>query len=121
MPGRTLRQSLVKTVFNTESVMKTPYNKSVRRQQMSLDHYFDSLIKKVETSELDNQGKDDKGFFLPTRKVLLENLQMLKDLHAKPMAKPMLQTAWKFVTEHLPSEWLILSEKEKTELRKILG
>ena len=88
---------------------------------MSLDRYFDSLIKKVESSDLDNQGKDDKGFFLPTRKAVLQNLQMLKDLHQKPMAKPMLQTAWKFVSENLPSEWLILSETEKTELRRILS
>ncbi len=88
---------------------------------MSLDQYFDSLIRKVESSELDNQGKDDKGFFLPTRKALLQNLQMLKDLHTKPMAKPMLQTAWKFVSENLPSEWLVLSENDKTELRKILS
>ncbi len=88
---------------------------------MSLDLYFDSLIEKVESSELDNQGKDDKGFFLPTRKVVLQNLRMLKDLHSKPNAKAMLKTAWIVVSENLPSEWLILSENEKAELRKILS
>lgn len=88
---------------------------------MSLDRYFESLIEKVEASEIHNQGKDEKGFFLPTRNVVLQNLRMLKDLHAKPMAKPMLKTAWKVVSENLPSEWLVLSENEKVELRKILS
>lgn len=88
---------------------------------MSLDTYFNSLIQKVEASDLNNQGTDDQGFFLPTRTAVLQNLRMLKDLHGKPMAKPMLKTAWKFVSENLPSEWLILTEDEKTELRKILS
>lgn len=88
---------------------------------MSLETYFEKLIEKVKNSNLDNQGKDDKGFFLPTRTAVLQNLQLLKDLHAKPAAKPMVKTAWTFVSEHLPSEWLILNEREKAELKKILS
>lgn len=87
---------------------------------MSLEKYFDHLIAKVESSDLDNQGKDDKGFFLPTRTAVLQNLRLLKDLHSKPAAKHMVKTAWKFVSEHLPSEWLILSDRDKAELKKIL-
>jgi hypothetical protein len=88
---------------------------------MGLENYFDKLIAKVESSDLDNQGKDDKGFFLPTRTAVLQNLRLLKDLHGKPAAKPMVKTAWTFVSEQLPSEWLILSDAEKAELKKILN
>jgi hypothetical protein len=87
---------------------------------MSLDQYFKSLIQKVESSDIQNNGKDPNGFFEPTRKVLLQRLNLLKDLHANPRAKGMVQTAWKYVTEHLPAEWLTLSPEDRSELQKIL-
>ncbi len=88
---------------------------------MSLEHYFTNLISKVESSDvITNQGKDAEGFFKPTRTLLLRHLNILKDLHAKPLAKPMLQSSWKFVVEHVPPDWLILDDEQKTELKKIL-
>jgi hypothetical protein len=89
---------------------------------MSLEQYFDQLIKKVESSDtITNQGKDAEGFFKPTKTVLLRHLQMLKDLHAKPLAKPMLRAAWSHVVDHVPPEWLVLKGDEKEALRKMLG
>lgn len=89
---------------------------------MSLEAYFAALIEKVESSEvITNQGKDKEGFFLPTREVLLRELNLLKDLHAKPRAKPMLQNAWKFVVENLPPEFLVMNEDVKAEIKKMLA
>ena len=88
---------------------------------MSLDQYFSKLIQQVEGSELvTNQGKDQNGFFKPTRTIVLRHLKMLKDLHQKPLAKPMLREAWKVVVESLPPEMLVMSEDEKAALKKIL-
>ena len=87
---------------------------------MSLDSYFSSLIAKVESSELSNQGKNPDGFFEPTKAVVLQRLNMLKDLHGKPAAKPMLRDAWKYVVEHVPPEWLVLNDEQKKALKKAL-
>lgn len=89
---------------------------------MSLESYFLNLIKRVEASDqITNAGKDANGFYKPTRTVVLANLNLLKDLHSKPGAKPMVQAAWKEVVEALPSEWLVLSPEQKKELQKILS
>lgn len=89
---------------------------------MSLRDYFSNLISKVESSEeISNAGKDDNGFYKPTKTILLRNLNLLKDLHDKPRAQAMVKTAWTAVVKELPEEWLILNEEEKKELRKILG
>ncbi len=88
---------------------------------MSLSHYFSNLIDRVEASEeITNSGKDENGFYKPTRTVLLRNLQLLKDLHAKPLAHKMVKAAWEAVVKDLPPEWLILSDEDKQELKKIL-
>lgn len=89
---------------------------------MSLDQYFSGLIEQVEnTEEISNAGTDKDGFYKPTRTILLRHLQLLKDLHAKPRAKPMLQASWVYVVEHVPAEWLVPSlEEDKDELRRIL-
>ena len=88
---------------------------------MSLEQYFSDLIARVEKSEsITNQGKDKDGFFLPTKAVLLRNLNLLRDLHQKPLAKPMLQGAWKFVVENLPPEYLVLTPDQRAALKKIL-
>lgn len=90
-------------------------------QAMSLENYFKELIAKVENSdEITNQGKDAEGFYKPTRTILLRHLNILKDLHQKPLAKPMLQGSWKFVVETLPLDWLILSDENKAALKKII-
>ena len=88
---------------------------------MSLEKYFSNLILKVEASDIQNNGKDKNGFFEPTRAMLLQRLNLLKDLHAKPAAKNMVKSAWEYVTEKLPAEWLILSDDEKQELKKVLS
>ena len=90
---------------------------------MKLDTYFQNLIDKVQSSdEIQNNGKDKNGFFEPTRVVLLQKLNILKDLHSKsnPQAKAMVRSAWDYVTEKLPMEWLILDEEQKKELKKAL-
>lgn len=88
---------------------------------MSLTNYFQTLIDKVEASdEITNAGKDKDGFFSPTRTILLTHLHKLRDLHAKPFAKPMLKDSWEFITEHLPPEWLVLNQDEKAELKAML-
>ncbi len=87
---------------------------------MSLDAYFQKLIDRV-TTEVSNQGKDENGFFKPTRTVLLRHLSVLKDLHAKPLAKPMVRGAWDYISENLPPEWLVLTPQEKEDLRKMLA
>ena len=88
---------------------------------MSLKEYFSDLIKKVESSEeITNAGKDDNGFYKPTRTILLRDLNLLKDLHAKPLARPMVKAAWESVIKELPPEWLVLAPADKAELKKIL-
>ena len=88
---------------------------------MSLKAYFESLIQKVESSEIQNNGKDDNGFFKPTRALLLRHLTLLKDLHGKPLAQPMVKDSWQFVVANLPPEWLVLAPDQKQELSLILG
>ena len=89
---------------------------------MSLELYFQNLIKRVEASdEIHNGGKDKNGFYKPTRTIVLRNLQLLKDLHQKPLARPMVKAAWEAIVEELPAEWLALPNAEKIELKKILG
>jgi hypothetical protein len=87
---------------------------------MSLENYFSSLINKVEKSDIQNNGKDKNGFFKPTRTVILQHLYLLKDLHAKPLAKSRVKNSWDYISEMLPPEWLVLGEKEKNELKIIL-
>ncbi|WP_413560447.1 hypothetical protein [Bdellovibrio sp. HCB209] len=89
---------------------------------MSLEQFFLDLIKKAEESEdITNAGTDDEGFYKPTRTILLRHLNLLKDLHKKPLAKPMLKQSWAYVTEHVPAEWLIpASAEDQAELKKML-
>lgn len=95
---------------------------SVHDKIMSLENYFKNLIDKVENSEeITNEGKDENGFYKPVRTILLRHLNLLKDLHAKPNAKAMVQSSWRSVTEALPPDWLVLTSEEKAELKKILG
>ncbi len=86
---------------------------------MALDAYFQKLMDRVE-KEISNQGKDENGFFKPTKTVLLRHLGVLKDLHSKPLAKDMVKSSWTYVSENLPPEWLVLTHEEKTALKKIL-
>lgn len=88
---------------------------------MGLADYFEKLIARVEASDIGNNGTDKNGFFLPTRAVLLRHLKLLKDLHAKPLARPMVKDSWRYVSDELPPEWLVLSADEKIELQTILG
>ncbi|MBS1970360.1 MAG: hypothetical protein JSU04_08630 [Bdellovibrionales bacterium] len=89
---------------------------------MSLEHFFKSLLEKAEASEeITNAGKDAEGFYKPTRTILLRHLQLLKDLNAKPLAKPMLKSSWAYVVENVPPEWLVPEDKEDQEaLAKML-
>jgi hypothetical protein len=95
-------------------------NFNLYKQDMSLDVYFENLIRRVEESDIGNNGKDNEGFFKPTRTIILRNLKLLKDLHSKPLAKPMVKSAWIFVSENLPPEWLTLKGTDREELKKIL-
>lgn len=89
---------------------------------MSLDTYFEKLLLRVENSlEVQNNGKDINGFYKPTRTLLLRHIQLLKDLHNKPLAKEMVKASWSFVSEELPPDWLILTREEREELKMILG
>jgi len=88
---------------------------------MSLKPYFENLLKQLTESDIGNNGKDAEGFFEPTREVLFQKLSMLRDLHDKPNAKPMVKDAWKYVTQHVPPEWLILTPEEKGAIRKMLA
>lgn len=91
-------------------------------QAVNLASYFQNLIDKVEASdEITNGGKDKEGFFLPTRSVLLQKLNMLRDLHDKKNAKPMVKDAWAFVVENLPAEWLVLDPDEKAAVKQMLA
>ena len=87
-----------------------------------LKSYFSDLISKVESSdEISNAGKDDNGFYKPTRTVLLRHLNLLKDLHDKPRAREMVKASWAAVVKEVPPEWLVLEGENKAELKKILG
>lgn len=87
---------------------------------MALEKYFADLLQKVENSDIQNDGKDDGGFFEPTRAVLIQRISLLRDLHSKPNARIMVRSAWQYVVKKLPPEWLILNDDEKNELKKIL-
>lgn len=88
---------------------------------MGLESYFSRIIEKVESTDvIKNDGKDKNGFYLPTRKLVLRHLGLLRDLHAKPLARAQVKDAWAFVVENVPPEWLVLSEAEKAELSAIL-
>lgn len=89
---------------------------------MSLDNFFGDLIKRVETSEeISNAGTDKDGFYKPTKTILLRHLQLLKDLHGKPLAKQMVKTSWKEVVELLPAEWLVVAPEDREEFKRILS
>lgn len=90
--------------------------------KMGLKKYFSDLIQKVEASdEITNAGKDENGFYKPTRTILLRNLNLLRDLYDKPRAKQMVQAAWSAVVKDLPPEWLVLSPADKAELAEIIS
>ena len=87
-----------------------------------LKEYFQKLIDRVENSDLiTNQGKDDAGFFKPTRTLLLGHLHKLRDLHGSSLAKPIVKDSWRFVVETLPPDWLVLTDVEKAQLKKMLS
>ncbi|KHD87858.1 MAG: hypothetical protein OM95_12730 [Bdellovibrio sp. ArHS] len=90
---------------------------------MSLEKFFQGLIQKVEQSEdvVTNAGKDAEGFYKPTRTILLRHLNLLKDLHGKPLAKPMVLASWKYAVEHLPPEWLVPEPEDRDALKSLLG
>ena len=88
---------------------------------MSLEDYFTALIARVEASDIKNDGTDENGFYRPTRALLLRHLNLMKDLHKKPLARQMLKASWANIVEHVPPEWLVLSDEQKSELKKILG
>ena len=91
-------------------------------QATNLETYFKALLEKVEaSSEITNGGKDKEGFYLPTRSVMIQKLNMLKDLHANKNAKPMVRDAWSFVVENLPPEWLVLTADQKTAVKAMLS
>jgi hypothetical protein len=88
---------------------------------MNLTDYFSKLIARVEESDtVTNAATDDNGFYKPKKTILLRHLNLLRDLHAKPLARPMLKGAWAAVVKELPPEWLVLDDEQKAELRKIL-
>ncbi|XGC81989.1 hypothetical protein ACES2L_05765 [Bdellovibrio bacteriovorus] len=88
---------------------------------MSLSVFFQDLIQRVEESDtITNAGKDKEGFYKPTRTILLRHLQLLKDLHQKPLAKQMVKASWAYVVENVPPEWLIPAPEDREELKKIL-
>lgn len=86
-----------------------------------LKEYFTSVIQKVEASDLSNQGKDKDGFFKPTRELVLRHLNLLRDLHAKPLAKAMVIDSWKFVVENVPPDFLVMTNEQKEEFKKFLA
>ena len=91
---------------------------------MDLAEYFTSLIRRTEESDIQNNGVDKGGFFKPTRSVLLQKLNILKDLHGNALksghAKSMVRASWQYVVENVPAEWLILDDEQKVALKKIL-
>lgn len=89
---------------------------------VSLETYFQKLIERVESTDVvQNDGKDKDGFYKPTRTLLLRHLELLKDLHDKPLARDRVRDAWKYVVETVPPEWLIMSAEQRAEMKKILG
>jgi hypothetical protein len=91
---------------------------------MNLDEYFKSLIHRVETSDIQNNGMNKDGFYQPTRSVLMQKLNILKDLHPNALkagtAKTMVRASWQFVVDNVPAEWLVLDDEQKAALKKIL-
>lgn len=90
---------------------------------MSLRSFFEELARKVEASEVvSNLGRDEQGFFKPKKTVVLRHLNLLRDLHEKPRARPMLKASWEAVVAELPPEWLIIaSDNDRRRWREILG
>jgi hypothetical protein len=88
---------------------------------VSLREYFTLLIERVEASDITNQGKDENGFYKPTRKIILNHLTILRDLHDKPRAKEMIKASRRAIAQELPYEWLVLDVQQKNELAKILN
>lgn len=89
---------------------------------MGLEVFFQSLIEKVEASgEITNESKDSNGFYKPRKTIVLRHLHLLKDLHAKPMAKEMVKSSWRAVVDELPPEWLIPEPQDRETLKKILS
>lgn len=87
----------------------------------TLRDYFKALIERVEASdEIHNGGTDKNGFYKPTRTIILKQLNLLKDLHDKPRAHPMVKGAWESLVEEMPPEWLVIPEKLREELARIL-
>ena len=88
---------------------------------MILTAYFERLLQRVEESpEISNAGKDKDGFYFPTRSALIQKLYMLKDLNQNARAKLMLKSAWDFVVEELPPEWLTMTADEKAAMKSML-
>lgn len=91
-------------------------------EMADLKGYFTRLIERVENSEeIHNGGTDENGFYKPTKTVLLQKLSLLRDLHAKPLARPMVKDAWREVVKLLPPEWLVLDVAAKAELLNIIS
>ena len=67
-----------------------------------------------------NAGKDAEGFYKPIRTILLRHLQLLKDLHEKPLAKPQLKASWREVVQHLPPEDLLPPVEVQDQLKRML-
>lgn len=88
---------------------------------MSLGDYFTKLLARIEASDIQNNGKDDNGFYKPTRELLIRHVTLLRDLHAKPLAKPMTKSSWAFVVANVPPEWLVLNEDDKRLLQAMLA
>lgn len=89
---------------------------------MALDKFFQDLINKVEAApEISNQSTDKNGFYKPRKTIVLRHLHLLRDLHAKPMAKEMLKSSWRSIAEELPPEWLIPDPEDRETLKKILS
>lgn len=88
---------------------------------MSLEEYFESLLKRLEESDIGNDGKDANGFFEPTRAMLFQRLNLLRDLHGKPQAKAMVRSAWQYVVEHAPADWLKMDADLKTQIKDMLA
>lgn len=88
---------------------------------MSLETYFESLLARLENSDIGNDGKDANGFFEPTRAMLYQRLSLLRDLHGKPAAKAMVRTAWQYVVEHGPAEWLKMDTSLKKQIEQMLA
>lgn len=88
---------------------------------VSLTEYFSNLLRRVEESdEISNAGKDEGGFYRPSRTILIRHLNLLRDLHGKPMAHQMVKHAWEAVVKDLPPEWLVMNDNDQREFRQIL-